>query len=165
MKMTSKKIMTSTIKNTSKTSNPPKVQACMKKRLREDKPAWRQLALCRTTHGAGHIPLCGIFLGTLLQRGILSVCFLTGLSSLVVESQLIIVFKREIPCLVVVTCLRNVSILMILMSVFGVVSRIAYAAWPNCDSSPRVLVALSMRGGVWFPGVGIWPVGCLLFVS
>ena len=36
---------------------------------------------------------------------------------------------------------------MILMSVFGVVSRIAYAAWPNCDSSPRVLVALSMRRG------------------
>ena len=35
---------------------------------------------------------------------------------------------------------------MILMSVFGVVSRIAYAAWPNCDSSPRVLMALSMRG-------------------
>ena len=31
MKMTSKKIMTSTIKKTSKTSNPPKVQACMKK--------------------------------------------------------------------------------------------------------------------------------------
>ena len=61
MKMTSKKIMTSTIKKTSKTSNPPKVQACMKKRLREDKPAWRQLALCRTTHGAGHIPPCGIF--------------------------------------------------------------------------------------------------------
>ena len=34
---------------------------------------------------------------------------------------------------------------MILMSVFGVVSRLAYAAWPNCDSSPRVPVAL--RGG------------------
>ena len=30
---------------------------------------------------------------------------------------------------------------------FGVVSRLAYAAWPNCDSSPRVPVALSMRGG------------------
>ena len=27
------------IKKTSKTSNPPKAQACMKKRLREDKPA------------------------------------------------------------------------------------------------------------------------------
>ena len=65
MKMTSKKIMTSTIKKTSKTSNPPKVQACMKKRLREDKPAWRQLALCRTTHGAGHIPLCSIFYKTI----------------------------------------------------------------------------------------------------
>ena len=52
------------------------------------------------------------FLGTLFERGIPPVCFLTGLSSLVVESQLIIVFKREIPCLVVVTCLRNVSILI-----------------------------------------------------
>ena len=53
--------MTSTIKKTSKTSNPPKVQVCMKKRLCEDKPAWRQIVLCRTTHGTGHIPLCGIF--------------------------------------------------------------------------------------------------------
>ena len=52
------------------------------------------------------------FLGTLLERGIPAVCFLTGLSSLVVESQLIIVLKREIPCLGVVICLRNVSILI-----------------------------------------------------
>ena len=53
--------MTSTIKKTSKTSNPPKAQACIKKRLYEDKPALRQIALCRTTHGVGYIPLCGIF--------------------------------------------------------------------------------------------------------
>ena len=57
------------------------------------------------------------FLGTDFERGIAPVCVLTGLSSLVVESQLMIVFKREISCLAVVTCLRNVSILMILMSV------------------------------------------------
>ena len=50
MKTTSKMKMTSKMKTTSK-----------KKRLCEDKPAWRQIALCRTTHGAGHIPLCGIF--------------------------------------------------------------------------------------------------------
>ena len=52
------------------------------------------------------------FLGTLFERGIPPVCFLTGLSSLVVESQLIIILKRAIPCLVVVICLWNVSILI-----------------------------------------------------
>ena len=43
---------------------------------------------------------------------------------------------------------------------FGVVSRIAYAAWPNCDSSPRVLVTLSRRGGkcvvLWRGMLGPW---------
>ena len=53
------------------------------------------------------------FFGTLLERGIPAVCFLTGLSSLVVESQRIIILnKRAIPCLVVVICLWNVSILI-----------------------------------------------------
>ena len=62
IKRTSKKKKSSTIKKTAKTSNPPKSQAWMKKRLCEDKPAWRQIALSQTTHGAGHILLCGIFL-------------------------------------------------------------------------------------------------------
>ena len=52
------------------------------------------------------------FFGTLLERGIPAVCFLTGLSSLVVESQLIIILKRANPCLVVVICLWNVSMLI-----------------------------------------------------
>ena len=40
---------------------------------------------------------------------------------------------------------------------FGVVSRLAYAAWPNCDSSPRVPVVLRMRGGR--SGSLAWEVG------
>ena len=54
---------------------------------------------------------------------------------------------------------------MILMSVFGVVSRIAYAAWPNCDSSPRVLVAFSMRGGRVVPWRGKLTRGMLVVVG
>ena len=42
---------------------------------------------------------------------------------------------------------------------FGVVSRLAYAAWPNCDSSHRVPVVLRMRGGVVHLR-GKLPVGC-----
>ena len=52
------------------------------------------------------------FLGTDFERGIAPVCLLTVLSSLIVESQLMIVFKRDISCLAIVTCLRNVSILI-----------------------------------------------------
>ena len=51
METTSKVKMTSKMKTTLKTPNPPK-----------DKPACRQLPLWRTANGAGHIPLCGIFL-------------------------------------------------------------------------------------------------------
>ena len=57
-----------------------------------------------------------------------------GLSSLVVESQLMIVLaRREISCFAVITCLRNVSILMrVMVSSHELLMLVVVQAWPNC---------------------------------